>query len=78
VSAKREQLEQTVTALEVSLAKSFLISSAMADIDLGRDMNCKTIFLAPSTFMPGAAFSTASGPHWVVHDVQEAVEWVAS
>ncbi|MBD3304918.1 adenylyltransferase/cytidyltransferase family protein [candidate division KSB3 bacterium] len=78
VSAKRDHLEQTVTALEVSLAKSFLISSAMADIDLGRSMNCKTIFLSPSTFTPSAAFSTASGPHWVVHDVQEAVEWVAS
>ena len=70
-------LEQAVADYDVILAKSFIISHDMADIQAGREANCKTILL--KTF-PGDLDDTSSGagPHKIVKDIQEAGQFVSN
>ncbi|GAK53901.1 heptose adenosyltransferase [Candidatus Moduliflexus flocculans] len=65
-------LEQTVDDDNVILAKSVILSRDMADIRLGRDMNCKTILIsnAPAPALPPTA---GGSPHVIARTFAEAV-----
>jgi histidinol phosphatase-like enzyme len=68
-------LEQAVEDYNVVLAKSFLISGAIADIQIGRELNCKTIFL--KTVTDGLEeFAGSSGPHFIAKNLQEAINFI--
>ena len=73
--SKREVFERAVEDFDVILAKSFVISADMQDIQMGRDLNCKTIFLKTRT-EEKKAISYLVGPHFIAHNVQEAVAFV--
>ena len=64
-------LEQAVEDDNVILAKSVIISREMADIRLGREMNCKTVFLSehPDALPP----SISGSPHAIARTFAEAV-----
>ena len=64
--------EQMAEAHDLILAKSVIISRAMADIRLGRELNCKTILLADASAAP---LECASGgaPHIVARTLAEAI-----
>ena len=67
-----ESLEQAAAEFDVSLAKSFLISAEMRDIEKGRVVNCKTIFLKKRTDQPEPTFPSI-GPNYTVENFQEVV-----
>lgn len=72
---KRTLIEQAVADFDVMLAKSFVISGDMSDIQIGRDINCKTILLAKhSTGQKN--ISGAAGPHFVAEDLQKIVNFL--
>lgn len=64
-------IDWLVETENLSLAKSFLLSSAMPHIQMGRAVNCKTILLANPPSMPEA--NPAIAPHYRVASWQEAV-----
>ena len=69
-------LEQAVADWDVILAKSFIISRDMADIQAGREANCKTILLkTPAGDLNDT--SRTAGPHIVVEGIQEAVPFIS-
>ena len=65
-------LEHTVDDDNVILAKSVILSRDMADIRLGRDMNCKTILIStdPAPVLPPTA---GGSPHAIARTFAEAV-----
>lgn len=65
-------IESAGREFDLILAKSFIISSNIADIQMGRELNCKTVLLRrPSNTQEGK--SATAGSHVVVHDLQEVV-----
>lgn len=65
-------LERTVDEDDVMLAKSVIISHDMADIRLGREMNCKTILISgePASVLPP---TSGGSPHAITRAFAEAV-----
>ena len=64
-----DMIEQAVTDFDVILAKSFVLSGDMADIQIGREMNCKTLLLQTQTEKQERALSV--GPHSIIRNFQE-------
>jgi rfaE bifunctional protein nucleotidyltransferase chain/domain len=69
-------LEQAVIDWDVILAKSFIISRDMADIQAGREANCKTILLN-AHLEAQEHISSAAGPHIIVESLQKTVPFIS-
>jgi rfaE bifunctional protein nucleotidyltransferase chain/domain len=71
-----EQIDTLVNEYDVTLAKSVLISRSMADIQIGREINCKTVFLADESGALQYHQSTyALGPNFTAHTLQDALQY---
>ncbi len=70
-------LEQAVDDDDVILSKSVIISRDMADIRLGRDMNCTTILLSNHP-APDLSSVSGGGPHVIIPTFAEAVASLVS
>lgn len=69
-----EQIDALVNEYDVTLAKSVLISKSMTDIQIGREVNCKTVLLSDESETPESHQSThALGPHFTVRTLQDAL-----
>jgi len=70
-------LDDLVEQYDLSLAKSFIISSDMQDIQMGRQLNCKTILLEnPKQRKQNT--QTLVGPHYTAENFQEVTERILS
>ncbi len=66
------QIDRLVADYDLTLAKSVLLSHSMADIHLGREVNCKTILLNNSPDRDAQAQSAyALGPNFTVNSLQD-------
>ena len=72
-SKATESLDTLIDDYDISVAKSFLISTEMKDIRTGREINCKTILVQESGQQQKARVVPAPGPHNVVNALHEAV-----
>ena len=72
-----QNIEKTADDYNISLAKSVIISSEMKDIQMGRQVNCKTILLKRQTCGKEDTISS-SGPHYTVENFQEATNLIIS
>ena len=70
-SPKPGLLEKAVAEFNVSLARSFIISGEMTDIEMGRAVNCKTIFLTKRGH-PKEHNLSSLGPNYTIEGFQEA------
>ncbi len=68
-------IERAVEDFDVILAKSFVISGDMADIQIGRELNCKTILLKTPT-VDQKNTSDAAGPHFFAKNFPETANFV--
>jgi rfaE bifunctional protein nucleotidyltransferase chain/domain len=70
-------IEPLVDTYDISLVKSFIISSDMQDIQMGRQINCKTILLQTS-LEPRTQNNQIwyLGPHYTAKTVQEAADLI--
>ncbi len=70
-------IERAVADHDIILAKSLVVSRAMADIRMGRELNCKTILLS-NTSENQDQISPVSGPHFIARDLCEVLEWATN
>jgi len=69
-----QNIEKTADDYNISLAKSFVISSEMKDIQMGRQVNCKTILLKKLARHAEKKNSiSCTGPHYTVENFLDAV-----
>ena len=74
-SSPRAIIEQAVEEVDLILAKSFIVSGDMEDIQIGREVNCKTIFLrTPSN--DNKTISGAAGPHFITENLEKAIDFL--
>jgi len=73
--SKRTLIEQAVAEFDIILARSFVISGEMADIQMGREINCKTVLLRKHA-NEQEDISGAAAPHFIALDFQEAANFV--
>lgn len=69
----RDTLDTLIDNYDMSLAKSFLISSKMEDIQAGREINCKTILIQRPVQKKNEVGAPAPGPNYAVNSLHEAV-----
>lgn len=76
-----EQIDRLVADADIALARSILVTRSMADVQVGREVNCKTILLtgagnvsARSENLAGAPFEYAVGPNFSSHSLQETLD----
>ena len=70
-------IEPLVDTYDISLVKSFIISNDMQDIQMGRQLNCKTILLERPK-QGERTIQTLIGPHYTAENFQEVTERILS
>jgi hypothetical protein len=72
-----QNIEKIVDDYNISLAKSFIISSEMKNIQMGREVNCKTILLKkPAKYEKKENGISSLGPNYTAENFQEAIELI--
>ncbi|MDY0096491.1 MAG: adenylyltransferase/cytidyltransferase family protein [Candidatus Vecturithrix sp.] len=67
---KRDIILRATDAFDLVLAKSIVMSSRAEDIQCGRDLNCKTLWLRSRRAEP-IHWSRSAGPHAIIDHVQQ-------
>jgi rfaE bifunctional protein nucleotidyltransferase chain/domain len=74
-----DQIDYLVAKYDLALARSVLISSDMKDIQIGREVNCKTILLRKTPQTSASSRSAyALGPNFTADNLQEALQMFTS
>jgi rfaE bifunctional protein nucleotidyltransferase chain/domain len=72
-----QNIQKTADDYNISLAKSFIISSEMKNIQMGREVNCKTILLKkPAKYEKKENGISSLGPNYTAENFQEAIELI--
>jgi rfaE bifunctional protein nucleotidyltransferase chain/domain len=73
---RADHIEKIAEDYDISLAKSFIISSAMQDIQMGREVNCKTILLKKRVDAEEGNSNSYIGPNYTAEDFQKAANLI--
>ncbi|GAK61115.1 hypothetical protein U27_01013 [Candidatus Vecturithrix granuli] len=67
---KRDIIFRAAEVFDLVLAKSIIMSSQVEDIQLGRELNCKTLWLR-SRWAEPIRWSRSAGPHAIIDHIQQ-------